>query len=290
MFEIPLRLDDQIPRYPIEDLYHDTEDLWLTVYDREVRGRVRFTGAGKRKYRRYVSLRHTEDLPKHATPTLWRPFSEWPYELPEPAALTIEQVRSAPKISEPIPAIHLGNGDFWPHAHIRLGRPNEKPECADEAEARYLRAVRTHRMMERMPVRTGCVWPGPLMTKANEIAKFLEAAGRANKDEHKRDAALAKIYSHLGFRSNDVLDFHVDISDLRPRPAPFVPTPRDVTEWELGRWIDWRPTTDAGLIESQAQNPPPSFYELADTLSTTVAAITRRYEAAKEELYRRATA
>lgn len=275
MFEIPLRLDDQIPRYPIEDLYHDTEDLWLTVYDREVRGRVRFTGAGKRKYRRYVSLRHTEDLPKHATPTLWRPFSEWPYELPEPAALTVEQVRTPPKISEPIPAIHLGNGDFWPHAHIRLGRPNEKPECSDEAEARYLRAVRTHRHMTRESVATPSLWPKPLIVASQLVAKYLETS---------------KSGQLVHFRQDDYDDFYIDRSSLEARRAVFDPTPRDVSEWELGRWIEWRPYADAGLIESQAQNPPPSFYELADTLSTTVAAITRRYEAAKEELYRRATA
>jgi len=273
MFEIPLRLDDQISRYPIEDLYYDTEDLWLTVYDREVKGRVRFTGAGKRKYRRYVSLRHTEDLPKHATPTLWRPFSDWPYELPDPAALTVEQVRPAPKISEPISAIHLGNGDFWPHAHVRLGRPNEKPECSDESEARYLRSVRTHWMMTKERVKVSSLWPKPWLTESALIQKTLHAL--------KRDELS---WFHPGDRD----DFHVDKSNLEARPVPFKPTPRDITEWELGRWIDWRPTTDAGLIESQAQNPPPSFYELADTLNTTVAAVARRYEAAKEELYWRA--
>lgn len=284
MFEIPLRLDDQIPRYPIEDLYHDTEDLWLTVYDREVKGRVRFTGAGKRKYRRYVSLRHTEDLPKHAEPSLWRPFSEWPYELPDSARMTVEQVRPVPKISDPIPAIHLGKGDRWPHAHVRLGRPNEKPECADEAEARYLRAVRTHWLMERVPFVADSVWPQPLIVKAQEIQKFIAAVAKS------KNADREKVFARLGFRREDMNDFYVDESELRARPVPFNPTPRDITEYELGRWIEWRPTTDAGLIESQAQNPPPSFYELADTLSTTVAAIARRYESAKEELYRRAIA
>ena len=275
MFEIPLRLDDQIPRYPIEDLYHDTEDLWLTVYDREVKGRVRFTRAGKRKYRRYVSLRHTEDLPKHAEPSLWRPFSEWPYEWPDSARMTVEQVRPIPKISEPISPIHLGNGALWPHAHIRLGRPNEKPECADEAEARYLRAVRTHRHMTRETVAAPCLWPKPLIVASQLVAKYLETS---------KSGQLAH------FQRGDYDDFFIDRSGLEARRVAFDPTPRDVSEWELGIWIEWRPTTDAGLIESQAQNPPPSFYELADTLSTTVAAIARRYESAKEELYRRAIA
>lgn len=274
MFEIALRTDDGIPRYSVGKLFYDTEDLWLTVYDREVRGRVRFTGSGKARFRRYVDRRHTEDIPKHATPSLWRPFGDWPYELPEPAALVKEQVRPAPKISEPVSPIHLGTGDFWPHAHVRLGRPTEKPECADEAEARYLRAVRTNMLMERVPTVHECVWPQPYVIESVLIVKTLAAL--------KRDDLP-------WFRPGDRDDFFIDRSELEARVVPFEPTPRDVTEWELGRWKSWRPQTDAGLIESQAQNPPPSFYELADTLSTTVSAITRRYESAKDELYRRAT-
>lgn len=273
MLEMPLRFDDAIPRYSVENLFYDTEDLWLTIYDREVKGRVRFTGSGRRKYRRYVSLRHTEDLPKHATPSLWRPVSDWPYEFPETATLTIEQVRPVPKISEPVPPLHIGTGNFWPHPHVRLGRPTEKPECADEAEARYLRAVRTHRQMTREHVATPCLWPKPLIVASQLVGKYL-ATSKSGRLAH--------------FQNDDYADFYIDQSQLEARPVPFEPTPRDVSEWELGTWVNWRPFTDAALIESQAHNPPPSFYELADTLSTTVAAITRRYEGAKEELYRRA--
>lgn len=275
MFEMPLRTDDGIPRYSVGHLFYDTEDLWLTVYDREVRGRVRFTGSGKPRFRRYVDRRHTEDIPKHATPTLWRPVDvrTWPYELPEAARLVSEVVRPHPTCSPQIAALHLGNGDFWPHAHVRLGRPGEKPESADESEARYLRAVRTHRLMTRERKQVATLWPKPWLTEAALISKTLHAL--------KRDELS-------WFQPGDKNDFHVDRSNLEARPAPFEPTPRDVSEWELGRWIDWRPTTDAGLIESQAHNPPPSFYELADTLSTTVTAIARRYESAKEELHWRA--
>jgi len=285
MFEMPLRTDDGIPRYSVGHLWYDTEDLWLTVYDREVRGRVRFTGSGKARFRRYVDRRHTEDIPKHATPTLWRPVDPrtWPYELPEAARLVSEVVRPAPTCSPQIAALHHGNGDFWPHAHVRLGRPNEKPECADESEARYLRAVRTHDFMEYIPHIRECVWPQPLLVKAQEVEKFLKVMYEAKPRDREKLVARCRL------RSEDFGEFHIDTSKLEARPVPFKPTPRDVSEWELGRWIDWRPTTDAGLIESQAHNPPPSFYELADTLRTTVSAIARRYESAKDELHRRAT-
>ena len=286
MFEMPLRSDDGIPRYRVSELYYDTEDLWLTIYDREVKGRVRFTGSGRPKFRRYVSLRHTEDIPKHARPTLWRPVSAWPYELPEPARMIGEIIHPEPKVSDPIEPIHLGNGDFWPHAHVRLGRPNEKPECPDEAEARYLRAIRTHWLMTKVRVEVDCLWPRPLLTKSQEVEKTFAIAERQSKTKEDRDKILRK----LGFRREDENDFYIDTSELKARPVPFKPTPRDISDWELGRWIEWRPTTDAGLIESQAQNPPPSFYELAETLSTTVSAIERRYESAKQELYRRAIA
>lgn len=284
MLETPLMLDDGLPRYKVSELFYDTEDLWLAVYDREVRGRVRFTGSGKARFRRYVDRRHTEDIPKHAEPTLWRPIDPrtWPYELPEAARLVSEVVRHPPTPSPPIPLLHLGSGDFWPHAHVRLGRPNEKPECADEAEARYLRAVRTHRMLTKERQITECLWAKPLLVKSQVVEKVLISVEKAKASDRE------KLLRWLGFRPGDENDFHIDTSELKARPVPFKPTPRDISEWELGRWIEWRPTTDAGLIESQAHNPPPSFYELADTLSSTVAAITRRYESAKEELYRRA--
>lgn len=285
MFEMPLRLDDQIPRYSVGELFYDTEDLWLTVYDREVKGRVRFTGSGKARFRRYVDRRHTEDIPKHATPTLWRPVDPrtWPYELPEAARLVSEVVSTPPSHSPQIPPLHLGNGDFWPHPHIRLGRPGEKPESADESEARYLRAVRTHWMLTKERQIVECLWAKPLLVKSQVVEKVLLAAEKAKASDKE------KLLKWLGFRPGDENDFHIDTSELKARPVPFKPTPRDISEWELGRWIEWRPTTDAGLIESQAHNPPPSFYELADTLSTTVSAIARRYESAKEELHRRAT-
>lgn len=275
MFELPLKTDDGIPRYRVSELYYDTEDLWLTVQDREVKGRVRFTGAGKPRFRRYVSLRNTEDLAGSFEPSLWRPVHVWPYELPDTAGMTVEVVLPKPTVSPSLPPLHVGTGNYWPYPHVTLGRPNEKPESSDEAEARYLRAIRTHWMMTKEQVDISCLWPRPWMIESALIGKTLYACGR---DELP------------WFRAGDKDDFHIDRSNLEARPVPFEPTPRDVSEWEFGRWINWRPVTDAGLIESQAKNPPPSFSELADTLSTTVAAIARRYEAAKDELYRRAIA
>jgi len=286
MFEMPLRTDDGIPRYKVSELYYDTEDLWLSVYDREVKGRVRFTGSGKPRFRRYVDRRHTEDIPKHATPTLWRPVDvrTWPYELPEAARLVSEVVRPTPAPSPQIAALHHGNGDFWPHAHVRLGRPGEKPESADEAEARYLRAIRTHWQMTREREIVECVWPKPLLVKAQEVEKFLKVMYEAKPRDRE------KLMRRCRLRSEDFGEFHIDTSKLEARPVPFKPTPRDISEWELGLWMDWQPVTDPGLLESQARNPPPSFYELADTLRTTVDAIARRYKRAKEEVYQGATA
>src|SRR5690606_14634322 len=111
-----------------------------------------------------------------------------------------------------------------------------------------------------------CLWPKPWMIEAALIGKTLTAL--------KRDELP-------WFRPGDRNDFYIDRSELEARVIPFEPTPRDVSEWELGAWRKWRPTTDYGLIESQAKNPPPSLRSIADDLNTTVSAIERRYESAK---------
>lgn len=274
MIEIPLDPNDAIPRYPVSELFEDTEDLWFAIGMIEVKGRVRFTNSGKVRFRRYVDRRHTEDLPKHATPQLWRPANAetWPYDLPEPVRATGYIQPEPPAASPPVPSRHLGRGDFWPHPHVRLGRPGEAPGSPDEAEARYLRAVRTHWLMTCEKRIDEVLWPGPWIVESQIIEKQLKAQkGR-----------------HGLFRESDYDDFHIDLYVTDDKPEPFQPTPRDVSEWELGLWSKWTPRTDGGLLDSQARMPPVSFYELAERIGTTVEALERRYESAKQELWERA--
>lgn len=287
MLEIPLDPNDAIPRYPVSELYEDTEDLWFAIGMIEVKGRVRFTNSGKVRFRRYVDRRHTEDLPKHATPQLWRPANAetWPYQLPEPVRATGYIQPEPPAASPAMPARHLGRGDFWPHAHVRLGRPGEAPGSPDEAEARYLRAVRTHWLMTKERTIQQCVWPKPLLIAAENARQLLELADKTQVDaktRKKRDRLL------LAMRPDDHDDFFIERYVVNDTPTPFQPTPRDVSEWELGLWSKWTPKTDGGLLGSQARMPPLSFYELAERIGTTVEALERRYEAAKQELWERA--
>lgn len=261
-------------RYPIATLDAEGLDVWLTVGERELVGQVRFTQSGKPRYQQRVNRKLLTDLPKQAVVSLWRPIDEnvWPYELPEPAVLTVEKVKQAPAVSEPEEAIAEGPG--WPHPGVRLGRPNEAPESVEEVEARLLRALRTKFQEERPDTTSETLWLRSLMVKAKVRHKELEASPTG---------------VLVGFRKQDYDDFHVDRSDLRPIPVKWCPTPRDVSDYEAGihtKWLGHVRKKDRWLFAARAKNPPMSWRQIAEEENEHEIETKRRYRDALKTILR----
>lgn len=262
--------------YRITTLNAEGLDVWLTVGTHEIVGQVRYTASGKPRYQQRMSKKLLTDLPKQAVVSLWRPIepSTWPYELPEPATLTHERVRDVPVASEAEAFTEEGPG--WPHPGVRLGRAGEKPESVEEVEARLLRALRTAHLEERVDNSGETLWLRGLMVKAKVRQKELAAS------------PTGKI---IGFRPQDYDDFHVDRSELNARPAPWCPTPRDVSDYEAGThrtWLGHVRKKDRWLFGARAKNPPMSWRQIADEENEHEHEIKNRYREALRSILRKA--
>lgn len=272
-----------VTRYRIADLDIEGVPVWLHLGGVEVLGQIKITARGRRIYRRIVGRNKTEDLPRHAVPALWRPADPrtWPATLPAPALETPEQHAPPPVASgilEAAPAV-----DGWPYPGLRLGRGLEPPASIDEAEARLLRAIRTRWALEDderyfRDYRLGyghksADWPGALLVNARIVHKMLEAAPTGK----------------LGFlEAGDYSDIHVDRSALAPRPARWMPTPRDVTDDEsdlIRRWLSPMDDEACHLFVRRASMPVYSFAQIADELRSTRERVKAHYRRAREALF-----
>lgn len=133
----------------------------------------------------------------------------------------------------------------------RLGRPTERPETRSEAEARFLRAIRTDSHFERLERRYGGNskdWPAAYRIEAECRSRLLRACG-------------GKL---PGWTREDYDDVHVTYSDLEAIGEKWMPTARDVGDWETGvlKWgaeisrDKWR------IMRARAANPPWGFPEI----------------------------
>jgi hypothetical protein len=268
-----LELIAGIDRYPISTLDSESVDVWLTLGDREVVGHVTFTKSGRPRYRVRIDRRTVEDLPKHATPALWRPIDpgDWPERLPEPAALTRHQMRADPQPSEP--EDFATEGDAWPYPGLRLGRPTDRPESAREAEARLLRALRTREHANYDPIKVQTAWPGELFKSIEALNRWIAST-------------KTKQLGHL--RPDDYADIYIDASALEAVFIPFRPTHRDVSDFENGlpfRWLSSVPKKYVWLFDARSANPPKSWAWLAHGERVTVHTLKKQYEDAVEALY-----
>lgn len=240
------------PRYQISTLDWDDQDVFLTVGEEEVIGRIRFTSTGKPRFQIRKSRTSFEDLPKQALVALWRPLdmTRWPHELPEAATLTPNQDIA---IAEPTEA---AGGDFEDDgAHVAglyLGRPGETPGCLDETKVRLIRCIRTRSVIERQVILAEVYWPKPWLDEAQVRHKQL-AASPSNE--------------LVGWRKEDYDDVFVDISELNARPARFVPTPRDVSDYEANidrEWLRMISKYDRWIFQARAKLPPFEWWQIAD--------------------------
>lgn len=268
-------------RYRLSDLNVENEHVWWTIGTGEVRGFLKITRRGNRIYRVITGFKQTEDLPEHHAPMLWRPvnLATWPDVLPlRPAPRPNPPEFSTPVLSAPEPFAETGDG--WPYPGMRLGRPDEKPETTEEAEARLLRMVRTHIFKERqkddqLGFRSDC-WPKDLRHGAIGVKEAL------------RNSKTGRL-SYLTV--DDYSDFHVVHSDLDARPAQWIPTRRDLGDYERHRLTWWDQTTKLAkeIIRLRAANPPYSWKQIADR-TPSIGSPEKIYDAAMKQVYRRSRA
>lgn len=243
-------------RYPISTLDIEGVVVWFTLWDHEVLGFVKFTASGRPVYRT-GPLSRSEDLPKHARPSLWRPVhpETWPDALPEAAVVQSDVAWGAdsPLPSKTAPEPNVRDLDRWPYPHVTLGRAGDIPKSQDEAEARVLRALRAADALYRDHAGHACeaAWPHDLLVSAAVLAKMLRAS---------------KTGKLPWLTADDYRDVHVDLSDLSAKPARWCPTRRDVSDLEWG-CLDWMrplPRKFQQLFRWRSALPQYSFRQIGE--------------------------
>lgn len=244
--------DPQYRWYRADDLDHDSILVCFWLDWGEALGMKKFTRRGKSAvYRIRKSNRHFEDLPKWASPSLWRPIREdmWPYPLPEPVTILVPPERPEPVASPRKPKEAVD---------VTIHRYSEPGEISrEEAEIRMIRFIRTEHVSPwHNPTGLRSGWPGYL-DYLSEWAKSLEEA--------KKDATR----------------------DPTPR---WEPTPRDITDSEtVVKWFTSLNPPGLGRVRPRindlqeviiwrALEPAPSWAEIGDEMGVTDA----------RDLYRRA--
>lgn len=240
-----------VDRFPIDALNVEGVPVYFVVGDGEVVGFVKFTRSGRPIYR-VGNARQSVDLPRHAAPSLWRPVNcaTWPDDLPDPAVQTapVDWASQPTPHGPPDASVPM---DRWPYPDLTLGRVGIAPKTAKEAEARVLRAVRAHDAMyaDRPSGANGAAWPKDLLIAAAVVRKLLE---------NSRSGLLAS------FQPSDYADVHVDKSDLRPLPARWMPTPRDISDMVCLKWMDALRAKERELVMWRAAMPSYSFAQIAE--------------------------
>lgn len=269
----------QTDRYPISALEIEGLPVWFTLGDQEIMGFVKFTRSGRPVYR-VGTARKSDDLPRFAKPALWRPVNPdaWPETLPEPATVQqpVEWVETKTKPeSQPEPSVR--DMDRWPYPHVTLGRADEKPKTVEEAEARILRALRTVDAIYRdRPDVSPAAWPRDLMVSAAVLKKMLSSS---------RTGKLPWL------RDEDYRDVYVDMSDLSPRPARWMPTRRDLSDLDAG-CLDWMRDLSRkmqSLLRWRAAIPRYSFTQIAEMTSRQEDDVRKEYAIACARLFRKAS-
>lgn len=265
-------------RYPISSLDYEGVPVWFTVGDRELVGFIKFTRSGRRVFR-VGSLCKSEDLPTHARPSLWRPVdpNTWPDQLPEPATVRMSvewQSETRANLAQIEPSVR--DMDRWPYPHIELGRAGVPPKSVEEAEARVLRALRCVDVLYRdPPERSETAWPHDLMVSAALLKKLLSSS---------RTGKLPWL------KDDDYRDVHIDVSDLSPRPARWVPTRRDLSDVEAGclSWTHCLTKKEHRLFRWRSDLPQWSFGQIAEMTRRDVDEVQSAYKEACERIFKEA--
>jgi hypothetical protein len=205
-----------------QDRYHiltleipDTRVLF-TWGDAEFPGMMKLGKQGNRKYRMILDSGHKKDLPRHATPQLWRPEFEsvWPHDLPAPAwsRPPSKQETNQPTIEDTLEAEHTSP----------LGKSRTQPKSIEECEQRIIRAWRTmnHPGVVKKDLQNKLTYYPEDFLIASSVCKQDILKGRAR----------------VSLKELDDFDFGA------PEPSEeaigvFNPTTRDMSDWDYA--LDW---------------------------------------------------
>lgn len=133
----------------------------------------------------------------------------------------------------------------------RLGQAGEAPQTRREAEARFLRGIRTDNHFERLERQFGgqsADWPRALRIEAEARTRLLRACG-------------GKL---PGWGKEDYDDVYLDRSALEAIGDRWRPMPRDVSDWEDGvlAWGKGLSRDRWRICYARAANPVYGFVEI----------------------------
>lgn len=258
-------------RYPISTLNIESTPVILTVGDQEMRGFVKFSPSGRPTFR-VGSLTKSVDVQRYMV-FLWRPVNAeaWPYELPEPAILQPDVDRwkeRRPQHGKPDQPVRA---DDWPNPGVILGKSPDRPLSIAEAEARVLRMLRAFDVTLVDRPRYMAAWPKDWLISAGIIERALRSS-----PSHR--------LAHLA--AGDYEDFWVDPSDVRPMPARWQPTRRDMSDLDFAfAWLNEIPDLDKKLFRWRSALPEFSFVQIAEYLDSTEGRAREMYAAACQRLF-----
>jgi hypothetical protein len=245
--------------------------VWITAGGHEIPGTVRFTRAGKMRAVLNTANGRVEAI-GDKIPPFWAPahMASWPAPLPTP----VDDAIDASKYN-----VEDSDGHGWPYPDVRLGRPDEPPESHRECDARILRCIRTARVLEYEPAPQECLWPPSLMIAAKTIERALRGS---------RDPRMS------GWTAADYADYHIDPTDLRPLPARWMPTPRDVSDYEQRpNPLTWIPPHWHRIYAWRAALPPYTWEMIAERCGSRlnpmpVEALLMQFNGAMDQAMQRA--
>jgi hypothetical protein len=272
------------PRFSISTLEVEDENVWLTLMDgMECVGRMWLTDTGKQRFERWEGGKRYTKLPYQFV-ALWRPVDAraWRFQLPLDSATLTKEIPK-PKLATSEPEEFIAESQYWPLDHyVHLGRPGEAPDCIEEVESRFLRALRTSFILERELRQVETLWPRPFL----DAIKAIQEQYRSIKDTLKKRGIEADP-EMFGWRLTDHDDYYADGS-LDARPMRFSPTPRDVSDYEAGShkaWLALMWKRDRHLFYGRADLPPLQWWMLADEQRVDESKIKERYRDALEMVF-----
>jgi hypothetical protein len=145
-----------------------------------------------------------------------------------------------------------------------------------------LRAIRTSFLLERETTHIETLW---LKTWCDNI-KAISERYRSLKEALKKKGFETNP-DIPGWRPQDHDDYYAD-GALEARPMRFVPTPRDVSDYEAGthkHWLSLIWKRDRGIFHCRAALPPIQWWAIADEQRLDESKIKERYRDALEMVF-----
>ena len=255
-------------RYHISTLDIPDTRVLFTWGETEFAGLMKIKKNGDRRYRMIMNNGHKKDLPRHATPHLWRPEYEpvWPHDLPEPAWTMPERENEEPQddVVDELEEEYTGP----------LGKPKTPPKSIEVCEQRIIRAWRTmcHPGVVKKDLQTKLTFYPEDFLIASEVKKQDVFKGRAN----------------LSLSDLDDFDFGVPDPSIEAIGV-FQPTARDISDWDyVMGWIANIDRQTKAIFTRRFAVPRSSWSKISRELRGTKRMLSYKYKNEIEKAYWRA--